>query len=671
MDKEEEKALEELTEEVVEEEASENSSLSDETRKEKEIKDVKAKANEALIKKLLKSPITWMIVGVGFITIFIAILIYIMDFDLSGKGNTKPNYYPSTCNKVYWTWERNEYYEAHKKDKDYEKIMDASQVDLEYEDSNKINRWDYTEFDFYTYITNVVWTDNEKANVVDNQVVYQTMSIAARSFLITSLSDNCVVLSYNNPQSFTALDGTEENYQEIHEAVKNTQGLIIGRNQQIIKAEYDPFSYVFKRNDGNEKEHFYHMMQKNNEEQQRIPATWVDEHKNIPISLVSETKFLTSISLYGAKYLEEHKDFDYDIYRLLKYYYGQDIEFYTIDYESSNKKPISGPIAKGCYVWPVGSKETLIENGRETALGFPSSIKITSWFGKREAPTAGASTNHGAIDISGNGTRGIYNIIASQDGVVTDVKTNCIEGNPGCGGGYGNYVKIDHGDGIETRYAHMFSVSVNVGDKVVKGQVLGKLGNTGRSTGPHLHFEVRDHGTKVNPLNYVSPNDPRPTNCGEGLIPSPNPIPGGDNKQITCLALKSVGYGDVQVAGMMANAEHESGFNPNAFNSSGGGIGAYGLFQWRAGRQKALKALKNYDTIEVQVAFSATELKTGYLNANYKLINSPTPSDASYNFCVYYEVPGRTTEEAKRNCLVRKTDGLADKHYKYVQNGCK
>ena len=130
MDKEEEKALEELTEEVVEEEANENSSLSDETRKEKEVKDIKAKANEALINKLLRNPMTWVIVGLGFLVFFIAILIYVMDFDLSGKGNTKPGYYPSTCNKVYWTWERSEYYEAHKNDKNYEKIMDPSQVSL-------------------------------------------------------------------------------------------------------------------------------------------------------------------------------------------------------------------------------------------------------------------------------------------------------------------------------------------------------------------------------------------------------------------------------------------------------------------------------------------------------------------------------------------------------------
>lgn len=630
-----------------------------------QVKNAKGIADKKLLQLLFKHPMTWVVIGVVFIILFAAILIFAMDFDMFGKGIIRPTYYDTKCGKILLTWERSEYYEAHKNDDDYEPITDPALVDLEYEDSNHIKRWEYKEVDYDTYITNVIWTDNENAGIVENQTVYEAMGVAARSFLVSKLPSNCVVLRDYNPQSYTELDGSEDNYQDINKAVKATKGLIIGRERRIISALYDPFSYVFKRADGNEQDHFYHMMQVNNEEQQRIPANWVDQHKNIPITKVLTTKKFESMSLYGAKYLQEHEDYDYDIYRLLEYYYGTDIEYYTIYYEYSDNNPEPGPIANGCYVWPIGSIETTTENGVEVALGFPSSTKITSWFGKREAPTEGAGTNHGAIDISGNGTRGLYNIIAAEEGVITIVNNNCTEGNSNCGGGYGNYVKIDHGDGIETLYAHMQSVSVKVGDKVIKGQVLGKLGSTGRSTGPHLHFEVRDHGTKVNPLNYVSPNDPRPTNCGF------NPIPGSDNKQITCLALKRAGYGDIQVAGMMANAEHESGFNPNAFNPGGGGIGAYGLFQWRAGRQKALKELKNYDTIEVQVAFAVSELNSGYKNANLKLINSTSASDASYNFCVYYEVPGRTTEEAQKNCVVRRTDGLADKHYKYVQNGCK
>lgn len=708
MDKEEEKDLPE----EIEEESSENSSLSDDlTRISEEavedshtveeiakptslnplkmagsMKNVKAQAKKGFVDLIKKRP--YLLVGfLILVVVFIGILIFGMDFDLVGIGHPKPSYYAESpsCGKVLLTWETEDYYNAHKNDTDYETIINPSLVDLEFADKNNIKRWEYKEYSYDTYITSIVWNDNDKAKDVDNEIVYKAMGISARSRLMATLPDNCVVLKNYNEQakSFVELDGTEPKYSEINNAIVSTQGLIIGRNNHILEAVYDTFSYTKKilEEDANyNRNYFYHMMHKNNEKQEIIPASWVvdlEQKKGveIPKLKVLETKYLESLSLYGAKYLQEHKDYDYDLYRILETYYGREIEYYTIDYEASDKKPIIGPFigssADGCYTWPIGSLETTIENGVEVALGIPSSTGITSWFGEREAPLPGASTNHGAIDISGNQTRGLYNIIAAESGTVSYVNTGCIEGAKMCGGKLGNYVKIDHGNGITTVYGHMHLVNVNVGDQVVKGQVLGKLGNTGNSTGPHLHFEVRDNNNKVNPLNYVSANNPRPTNCGgSSQIPS-SPITGNDNQQITCLALKRAGYGDVQVAGMMANAYGESGFNPNAFNPAGGGIGAYGLFQWRAGRQKNLKALKNYDTLEVQVAFAASELSTGYHNANVKLINSTTPSDASYNFCVYYEVPGRTTEEAQKNCVVRRTNGKADQYYTYVSNGCK
>ena len=71
-------------------------------------------------------------------------------------------------------------------------------------------------------------------------------------------------------------------------------------------------------------------------------------------------------------------------------------------------------------------------------------------------------------------------------------------------GGYGNLVKIDHGNGYVTCYAHNNSLCVSVGDKVYKGQVIAKMGSTGRSTGTHCHFEIQKNGTAVNPMNYLS-----------------------------------------------------------------------------------------------------------------------------------------------------------------------
>jgi murein DD-endopeptidase MepM/ murein hydrolase activator NlpD len=84
---------------------------------------------------------------------------------------------------------------------------------------------------------------------------------------------------------------------------------------------------------------------------------------------------------------------------------------------------------------------------------------------------------------------------AANSGVVTFT---------GSRGGYGKLVIIDHGGGFETYYAHLNSIDVSTGDKVEKGQNIGTVGTTGRTTGPHVHFEVRLNGVPQNPINYLN-----------------------------------------------------------------------------------------------------------------------------------------------------------------------
>ena len=112
---------------------------------------------------------------------------------------------------------------------------------------------------------------------------------------------------------------------------------------------------------------------------------------------------------------------------------------------------------------------------------------ITSPFGLRW----GGEKHHG-IDIAGNIGDPIF---AAESGFASLVSYNSI---------YGNYMKLNHGKGVETLYGHCDVMFIKEGEYVTKGQIIGKIGNTGRSTGPHLHFEVRVNGKADNPLNYVA-----------------------------------------------------------------------------------------------------------------------------------------------------------------------
>ncbi len=116
--------------------------------------------------------------------------------------------------------------------------------------------------------------------------------------------------------------------------------------------------------------------------------------------------------------------------------------------------------------------------------------RITSGFGPRPDPFSGRLGMHFGLDIAGlKGTP----VVATADGVIT---------KSGFGSGYGNMVKIDHGNGFETIFGHLNSRKVKRGQKVERGDVIGTLGNTGRSTAPHLHYEIKHDGKAVSPMKF-------------------------------------------------------------------------------------------------------------------------------------------------------------------------
>jgi murein DD-endopeptidase MepM/ murein hydrolase activator NlpD len=122
---------------------------------------------------------------------------------------------------------------------------------------------------------------------------------------------------------------------------------------------------------------------------------------------------------------------------------------------------------------------------------WPSRGWVTSDFGHRLDPYTADRVMHQGLDIAAPHGK---EVLSPSDGTVVFA---------GLEGGYGNVLVIDHGYGIKTRYGHLAQIDVKPGQRVVRGQKVGTVGNTGRSTGPHLHYEVRVNGVSENPRKFI------------------------------------------------------------------------------------------------------------------------------------------------------------------------
>lgn len=165
---------------------------------------------------------------------------------------------------------------------------------------------------------------------------------------------------------------------------------------------------------------------------------------------------------------------------------------------SSSSSSSSGSSSSGSS--SSGSSSVIVPSGSGFAWPTPGFVSRSSeWFEDREV------YNHGGIDIAGAGIMGTP-VVAAADGTVVATNSSCTHNwgksySCGCGGGYGNYVMISHAGGKMTVYGHLTSLTVSSGQTVSRGQVIGYVGSTGNSTGPHLHYECRLNGVRYNPMS--------------------------------------------------------------------------------------------------------------------------------------------------------------------------
>ncbi len=162
---------------------------------------------------------------------------------------------------------------------------------------------------------------------------------------------------------------------------------------------------------------------------------------------------------------------------------------------------IDGSNSGGPFVMPqenVGKEllyrsDSFLQTILYVPLGRPVPGRVSSRYGHRTDPVNGKRGFHEGVDLKGhNGDP----VLATADGTVTKAFWN---------GGYGRYIEIDHGNGYVTKYAHMKKLLVKRGEKVIRGQEIGQVGNSGRSTGSHLHYEICYKQKPVNPSKFMHP----------------------------------------------------------------------------------------------------------------------------------------------------------------------
>lgn len=370
---------------------------------------------------------------------------------------------------------------------DYISLMESCSTitvvdtDCDTDGNNCTHKYD-GEVNFEDYIAGVVAGIGDGAG---NQEFYKVISVMARTYFLANADSNCNVLGNDFFMKYIDIaDANDKNM--IKNAVSDTSKIVlINSDNELLSVDYsmacvvnsDSNNYYVRYGIGDDNyqsiavsfdnsspiyrgklSSLYSSVDKTNENY---------ENRACPIGNNS-----SGLSLIGALYLAKNDNYNYS--DILSYYYGE----------------VSETKAEGAFVG-------------NAVDGFTNPLSniymCTSSYGCRIHPISGGYRYHSGIDIPVVEGTLVY---AAKAGKISAVRTDV----PGyLAGSYGNYVDIDHMDGTMTRYAHLKygGVMVSVGMMVNQGQAIALSGNTGGSTGPHLHYEVHVNGAPTDPYNYL------------------------------------------------------------------------------------------------------------------------------------------------------------------------
>lgn len=289
----------------------------------------------------------------------------------------------------------------------------------------------------------------------DEDVKVEESEAAIEEIISSDEAWSLITIGTDSPERYTVQDGdnlwliarrNDMYVKDIVEANKLDEDAILSLGQELILVKSEPYINVIAQVEG--------------ESREKIPR---------------QTKTISDSSSSGVRIRQSGRDGEKDISYIAVKRNGVTEEKKIIE-EKIISEAVDKILVKGTKVVQLASR-----GGGNGVLSWPIYGTITQYY----------KSSHRAIDIA---TRSGTPVQAADSGYVTFA---------GWRGNYGNFVIVDHGNGIVTRYAHLSKIYVSVGQRVSRGESLGTEGSTGRSTGPHLHFEVLSNGSFTNPLNYL------------------------------------------------------------------------------------------------------------------------------------------------------------------------